>query len=812
MAATYRMIQADFSSGEIDPMVESNVNLAYRQTGLKESYNTLHLPNATVSKRPGLVREILTSFGVISSHEAWTPVEVQMETGETCILFLGSSARAIINGSFFDVPIYASESEDETETISLSAKLRHTAVYQQYVFISYPEDDVTGFLMLKVEYDSVKGLRVYKPASEIEKNLVYPEDIGACTRPLFVSNGRLLLAAKNVFNASRQRTEKQKESESGFPTWTVDFTLTDYTYSYTYKYSKQSAEEDKSVSITETVKYTSYDESSASSDPFSKPENISQRVRVIKYSYVNPYSIGFHYREWTVTDTYADGKVLITDVVVRSSLAIQKSSTTGKEGIMLTGMEGSMKNTFNDCLMKISGVTTMFKDDGSVDDEILEAVADKTLITAGADDYPDLEAQPTNKTVESSSTVNPLSTHAIQVRENDMYGASIKWITSAGRIIVGTNTAIHIAVDQYMDPVSFDLVLTSYTGASALQPKILNQYVVFSSSDGKKLYIGVYSDAIKGFQITEATANVKHLFLSGIKDYYISDNPYRVIYVLTKDNQCRVCIPTFMADGTINFAWSTWDFGEHAHVEYICFDRRQDEDQKVYFIMKDESDGRGWIYSLDYREPYLYGIDDTELLLDFADVMTISNARGSVLLSSPFLKNYDSLDVMLTYSDGKQVVLRDCPVSSSDNGYSVYINYEREGTGFSDSVTMKIGRSYETRIALLQQVLPNNAGISLIAKHSIEKLYLQIYRSQGGSVYSGERKIADLLQFQYGKDLYNDNATNPLTDRPYTFSGVYTIDRPIQTVNEDNIVIKTSDPYPFNLMSISMKYSLLEVY
>ena len=164
MGATSRQIQADFSSGEIDPMVEANLNLPYRANGLKESYNTLHLPNATVSKRPGLIREILASFGSISSHDSWTPVEVQMESGETCIVFLGATARVILNGAFYDVPIYASEEEGETETISLSAQLRHVAVYQQYIFISYPEDTTTGILMLKVEKDTTAGVRVYKPA------------------------------------------------------------------------------------------------------------------------------------------------------------------------------------------------------------------------------------------------------------------------------------------------------------------------------------------------------------------------------------------------------------------------------------------------------------------------------------------------------------------------------------------------------------------------------------------------------------------------------------------------------------------------
>ena len=745
MAAGYRTIQADFSSGEIDPMIEANLNLPYRSSGLKESYNTLHLPNMTVSKRPGLVREIGASFGAIQGHEAFTPVEVQMETGETCILFLGSSARVILNGAFYDVPIYASE-EEETETISLSPALRHTAVYQQYVFISYPEDTTTGILMLKVEKDDTAGVRIYKPAGEIEKNLDFPEDIGACTRALYVSNGRLLFASKNVFNASGSRTVKQKESETGFPTWMMKYTLSDYRYDYVYRYT---ATTDDGYTVKETVKYQSFDEEPPE-DPFTKPENILQVIRNIKKDD----------EEYVVTDTYAYGEAYITDIVKKSA---------NEEG--LTEVHTS-------------------------------------------ETYPDKRAYPSNpEKIDEKDTPDVQPTHGIQVRENDMYGSDIKWITSSGRIIVGTGTAIFMGVDQYLDPRTFDLTPTSQTGTSSQQPKILNQYIVFTSADRKRLYIGVYSDEIKGLSITEATSNVKHLFLSGIKDYFISDNPYRVIYVLTNDNECRVCIPIFTSSG-ISFAWSTWDFGA-GHVEYIVFDRRAEEEPKTYFIMKDENTGDGWIYTLDYREPYLYGLNDTALLLDYAETLTVKNTKGKKEISSPFLGYYDRLDVMLTYPDGKQVVLRNRTVSSetTDEGtvYSVDITYRRADLEETVDVEMKIGRSYETRIAFFQPLLPNNAGIALRTRHSIEKLFLQIYRSQGGSVYSGERKIADLLQLRYGHDLYNDNATNPLTDKPYTFSGIYEIENPTQTDIDDEISIVSDDPYPFNLMAISYKYAITEV-
>ena len=317
--AIYRAIQADFSAGELDPMTIANPGMPQRARGLKESYNTLHLPNATVSKRPGLLREITASFGAIASHDAWTPVEVQMESGETAIVFLGATARVIIGGAFYDVPIYASPEEGETETISLSAALRHTAVYQQYIFISYPEDAATGFLVLHIEKDSVAGVRVYRPAEAADVAL--PDGIGACTRPLFVSNGRLILASRNVFNASMQRTEQIKETDTGFPQWMTDFTLASYTYRYVYGYSATV----DGYTVTEQVVYESVDKVPPS-DPFTDAANIVKRTRTIHKETGTD-----QWEEYIVTDSYSYGTVYITDIVKRTKDADGNVSATSAE-------------------------------------------------------------------------------------------------------------------------------------------------------------------------------------------------------------------------------------------------------------------------------------------------------------------------------------------------------------------------------------------------------------------------------------------------------------------------------------------------
>jgi len=87
MAAPYRLIQTDFSGGEIDPLAAINVNLSLKSSGVKRSVNTLHLSNGTVRKRPSSFI-VSSECDGIGSGDIENKVEVAMPTATVNVLFL----------------------------------------------------------------------------------------------------------------------------------------------------------------------------------------------------------------------------------------------------------------------------------------------------------------------------------------------------------------------------------------------------------------------------------------------------------------------------------------------------------------------------------------------------------------------------------------------------------------------------------------------------------------------------------------------------------------------------------------------------
>lgn len=131
--------------------------------------------------------------------------------------------------------------------------------------------------------------------------------------------------------------------------------------------------------------------------------------------------------------------------------------------------------------------------------------------------------------------------------------------------------------------------------------------------------------------------------------------------------------------------------------------------------------------------------------------------------------------------------------------------------GEDETFTATIGVPYEMRIGLIQQLLPNNTGTALRSKHSIDKMQLQVFRSLGGSVYAKSKLVRDLLYLVYGKDAYSTGGIDPKTQLPYCYTGLLTVDNPVPNTEDDQIEIVSDEPYPFNLLAVSTKYTITEV-
>ena len=221
MGAPYRLLQSDFSAGQIDQMVEANLNLSYKKLGLKESFNTIHNVNRTVSKRPGTRLENLL-FGHAYSDDMEN-VSLTLPNGESLTVFFDANRTWLVLAD-------SSFHEDLTHVVG-SPGPYGTAIYQNYLFIVGKNVDLVRIFRFTVDREQPFPVVVEDVSIAYENWSNRPSCVkSAQTRftACFVAGGRLFLSKDSSFYFSRIRVPGLLEEDAqGFPSWLMDFSLGD---------------------------------------------------------------------------------------------------------------------------------------------------------------------------------------------------------------------------------------------------------------------------------------------------------------------------------------------------------------------------------------------------------------------------------------------------------------------------------------------------------------------------------------------------------------------------------------------------------
>lgn len=610
--ATYRPLQSDFSGGQLDPMVESNMNNSLRSIGLKTSRNTLHYQNGSVGKRPPFrdcCQIVGTSYYPNLVYTYRNANATMLIDGYTVDIQITPSEYFLNVGVTWKGVSYSSveiETEDESVlprgTKTSNFTFRSMCVYKEFLLILITVtrndggDDYSVILTVKVTQDSTKtcGLKFLAP-SDVNSNTSssdeeYPGwNAGTVYDCMFLAGGRLILAEGNGLFLSRTRTLALKETDdSGAPSWLYDFTLAEY--SYTFKATRSGGiitVDGLSSTVEETFECES---SSEPSDTITLDQAKQyQTKRTTRFTISG---------NWPTSETPAASQTVITYIE--------------------NGYSGSGVVSFSSVRLVDSVEYLTTPDEAPSPDKVTWPSDTLTVDTEEMVDSPTV-----------------YDTHAIELHENDMYSSRIRWISYVGRVIVGTDQAIFIATSQSITPALFDLVISANIGTSEIQPQVMSNLIIFTSADRKKLYAGVYSDELQNMQFTEASSSARDLFVGLISRFWILEYPFMMIYVVTEDGRFLVCTPT-QSDSGYNFAWSEWEFlsertGEKLYINQIFHDRGNIEETdadlktpKIYTLASDTrvaldggNGGDNHLLELLYTEPYEYGLTkDVKWTLD----------------------------------------------------------------------------------------------------------------------------------------------------------------------------------------------------
>lgn len=754
MAATYRTIQTDFSAGEIDPLASLNLNTGLRTIGLALSRNTIHQTSGAVSKRAPS-KMLHMDDGISDSLSG--KVEIILKDKSVLILISKDGKKVRI--------LTSSESGSSlAEWQGWNAEIDHSnskwAVYENVICEVNP-NFLPYLHTLTYEGNTPQIISVQMQKSQ----WIYDSYPTSCC----FAQGRLLLAFGNTVVASRTPEGDQNRF--------FDFALADYTYTYVAKIDHGTKSGNPSLSA-------------KSSFHFTTDAKLPEGERTYAEYLALP---GLDKCVTVITNT---AESIEDSNEVDDNGDIKKQTVAKKVYTITTNFTGGIAD-YTDIVVR-KHITS------------IGGVAKDLVIEEGTTTYDDWDlSADTHKSSLPAPSIAPMvySSHAVELVENDLYASDIQWIANLGRVTVATKTAIFIATSDVITPNDFDLTITSYIGASDLPPKVLNSWLIWSSYDRRKLYGAIYSNEIQGLSIVELTSNAHHLFTKGIIDYEMTDLPNQTVYALSEDGDIRVCalIPR---NGGYMFSWSSWHMPYETR--YIAFSRAAATSHPLIAGVKGEDIPTTALLAVDSREIYQYGENGYELYADAIWNGTLDlqdseiGVEYSYKLPGEFYRYANAINVFISASDQLEITRREVPRSDGTISLGVL------SAGYR-SASITIGIPYTMEIALFTQLMPNNSGVALMSKHSISRIDFQLYKSNGGEIKTSDGGSYSILQMVYGKSAYSGSVIDS-TGQPVSYTGVYGIDNPNTTGDDDKVRIISSEPYPFNLMAVAQTIRLTEVY
>ena len=757
MSAQYRVIQSDFSGGEIDPLAMLNMNSGLRSIGVKESLNCMHLSSGAVAKRSS--SEIAYRLESPYGGKVAAVMSMQLPGKNLEFIFLEDEASTYL---IYDGENAPSKRNAEDGSRTAIHKGSHFAVYQNYI----------------IEVNKAMKPMLYEISvndNQISVKVTRPDKWDYSTYPssCAFAQGRLFLAIGNTLLASRTPDgDKQRF---------FDFTLADYEYEEEV-YSEVHYNEGAIDEWVYAWLFFKGDEQVTSAIVAAKEWN---QLKKLSSCYKEVYTYDKKFTE------AQEEEMLETD----ASGAKKKRTYNRKTYTVTRMLTGGIADTEN-IICKTYVLTEGGVAQSKVVTESVKEFPDGTTFKNDGNDRFLNQGKKLNKSTKSPYVY---SDHAIEITESDMYGSQIQWIANLGRIIVATNNSLFISTSDSIAPATFDLTPSAYVGSAPLQPKMISSMLLWVSLDRKKIYAAVYSNETQGLQTMEITSNAYHMFQKGIRQLEVADTPQLTVYAITENGDLRVCTLIQTANGMMS-PWTTWTFP--VALDYIFVFRSNNGN---YLYLQEGKDGA----RVKDLEVYEYGQSTAGLLMDHIE--TIEAGTDKTEVDVPGSEVYEGAEeICVIYHDNTDANIRDY-VTRREKVKNGKLKVRRTKEQAGHDITITLGITYTSRLGLFTPVLPTNSGVALMNYHAVSRLDISLYRSLGGEVMSKDSDGRHYIkQLVYGKACYSDTFLDE-NGVPLAFTGIYGVDNPTMTTREDNIYVLSRDPYPFSVMAIAQIVKITEV-
>lgn len=168
--------------------------------------------------------------------------------------------------------------------------------------------------------------------------------------------------------------------------------------------------------------------------------------------------------------------------------------------------------------------------------------------------------------------------------------SNIQWVGGGQSLVIGTDGGLFRAVssqNKAFSPENAALRSDSGVDTKAIQPKLVDNRLVFAQKQGKKMYGTVYDFGSDSLASAELTVFASHILQSPVKDFVYQQEPYNSLWCLREDGTLAVCTYNPAQEA---LAWSNVVVGgnykgKHAQVLSIATVSGQGEDL-LYLVVK----------------------------------------------------------------------------------------------------------------------------------------------------------------------------------------------------------------------------------
>jgi hypothetical protein len=382
----------------------------------------------------------------------------------------------------------------------------------------------------------------------------------------------------------------------------------------------------------------------------------------------------------------------------------------------------------------------------------------------------------TNSGTEStfSYSLPSLDTDRIQVRIASLEASAIKHVVPLVQLLVLTESTEYAEFTTNQGPItpnSIGFRAQSYVGSSNVQPKVVNNLLVYCAARGGHVREMGYDLQSDGYITGDLSLRAAHLFdLMTIQDMAFSKAPLPILWFVSSSGQLLGL--TYIPEQQIG-AWHHHD--TIGNFESICCVVEGDE-ERLYAVIERMIDGNQVRYVERMASRLIGNLQDCF----FVDAGSTYSGTLTQTISG------------LTWLEGATVsVLADGAVQTQKVVTNGEITLDQAAS------VVQVGLPYTSDLQTLPVTLQMD-GYGQGRKKNINKVWLRVYQSSGIFVGPDENNLVEFKQ----------RTTEPYGDPPSLRSGEAEITLAPQWNDDGQLLIRQVNPLPLEVVGVTIEVSV----